>query len=215
MKQLLITIAAVVLVGCGERIATESELTDEAEILYAEKPVEDRKLIAAIRSGKIQDVKQAISDGANLKTKDVNGWTPLDWTTDSSQPDIVDIAEILINAGANVNTVDYQGMAPLHWSAVYGNKELTSLFIKKGANVGVKNVEGVTPLHCAANGEAADKNYSEIVELLITNGADVNAMDVHGETPLGLAIARKHAGLADLLRKHGGKTMKELKAEGK
>jgi hypothetical protein len=30
-----------------------------------------------------------------------------------------------------------------------------------------------------------------------------------------LAYMREHSGLADLLRKHGGKTGEELKAEGK
>ena len=36
-----------------------------------------------------------------------------------------------------------------------------------------------------------------------------------GETPLDWAISRKHPKTADLLRKHGGKTGAELKAEGK
>ncbi|MDP6307252.1 MAG: ankyrin repeat domain-containing protein, partial [Verrucomicrobiota bacterium] len=53
----------------------------------------------------------------------------------------------------------------------------------------------------------------EIVELLIANGADVNAKDGDGFTPLDLATNNKE--IADLLRKHGGKTGEELKAEGK
>ena len=36
-----------------------------------------------------------------------------------------------------------------------------------------------------------------------------------GETPLGVAIWVKETEIADLLRKHGGKTGEELKAEGK
>ena len=46
-------------------------------------------------------------------------------------------------------------------------------------------------------------------------GADVNAKDKDGETPLNWAIKNKHTETADLLRKHGGKTGEELKAEGK
>ena len=77
-----------------------------------------------------------------------------------------------------------------------------------------------TPLHVAANGRRR-----EIVDLLITEGADVNAKDDDGATPLDLAeresprnspevkAAKKET--ADLLRKHGGKTGEELKAEGK
>jgi len=55
----------------------------------------------------------------------------------------------------------------------------------------------------------------EIYELLIANGADVNAKTDRGRTPLDWTIMRKHPEIADLLRKHGGKTGEELKAEGK
>jgi ankyrin repeat protein len=72
--------------------------------------------------------------------------------------------------------------------------------------VNVKNEFGWTPLHYAAL-----KGQKEIAELLIAKGADVNAVGDLGRTPLDLAYAET----ADLLRKHGGKTGAELKAEGK
>jgi len=43
----------------------------------------------------------------------------------------------------------------------------------------------------------------------------VYAKDNRGETPLDWAIRLKHPETAALLRKHGGKTGEELKAEGK
>ena len=47
-------------------------------------------------------------------------------------------------------------------------------------------------------------------------GTDVNAKDDEfSYTPLDSAIANDRAETADLLRKHGGKTGEELKAEGK
>jgi len=42
---------------------------------------------------------------------------------------------------------------------------------------------------------------------------DVNARDFLGMTPLNMAAGHKET--AELLRKHGGKTGEELKAEGK
>jgi len=52
----------------------------------------------------------------------------------------------------------------------------------------------------------------EAVEQHIAAGADVNAKDDVGKTPLDWAKTNE---VADLLRKHGGKTGEELKAEGK
>ena len=70
--------------------------------------------------------------------------------------------------------------------------------------------DGTTPLH-----QAVFSGYKEMAEMLIAKGADVNAKDKHGETPLNWAIDYNQADLADLLRKHGGKTGEELKAAGK
>ena len=68
----------------------------------------------------------------------------------------------------------------------------------------------ITPLH-----ETARSGRKEVVELLIANGADVNAKNRNGDTPLDYAITFKRTELADLLRKHGGKTGAELRVEGK
>ena len=74
-----------------------------------------------------------------------------------------------------------------------------------------KDKFGFTPLH-----NAAHEGHKEVVELLILKGADVNAKDNGGNTPLDSLIGfQRHPEIADLLRKHGGKTGEELKVEGK
>ena len=69
-----------------------------------------------------------------------------------------------------------------------------------------------TPLHYAAY-----SSQKEVAELLIDKGADVNAKDKNGKTPLDWAVDSPYSDeeTADLLRKHGGKTRRELEAEGK
>jgi len=63
--------------------------------------------------------------------------------------------------------------------------------------------------------DAAMQRNPEAVKQHIAAGADVNAKDVNEYTPLDWAIFNKDTETADLLRKHGGKTGEELKAEGK
>ena len=86
--------------------------------------------------------------------------------------------------------------------------------IADGADVNAKSKFGRTPLH-----HAAVDGRKEIAELLIAQGADVNAKIADGYTPLDRTNppANPYASteIADLLRKHGGKTGEELKAEGK
>ena len=53
---------------------------------------------------------------------------------------------------------------------------------------------------------AATNGKKETVELLIAADADVNAKAKDGKTPLDMA----NGAIADLLRKHGGKTGEEL-----
>ena len=99
---------------------------------------------------------------------------------------------------------------PIHDAAKTGDLAGVQAELDKGVDVDVDDSSwgswGETPLQLAAR-----YSHNEIVELLIDNGADVNAKDEIGETPLDYAEGET----ADLLRKHGGKTGEELKAEGK
>ena len=66
--------------------------------------------------------------------------------------------------------------------------------------------------------EAAMQRNLEAVKqhIAAAAAADVNAKDNRlRKTPLDVAIMRKHPELAELLRKHGGKTGEELKTEEK
>jgi ankyrin repeat protein len=63
------------------------------------------------------------------------------------------------------------------------------------------------PIDAADNGDLAG------VQAELDKGADVNATDVDGETPLDKFKSRPE--LANLLRKHGGKTGAKLEAAGR
>ena len=123
-----------------------------------------------------------------------------------------------LDAGVDVNVKDEGGETPLHVAALMNNAEVAELLIDEGAEVNAKGVlDGNTPLHWAAwNG------HTEVAEFLIEKGAHVNAKNGLDQTPLNLAeevfppfLAHARKETADLLRKHGGKTAEELKAEHK
>jgi ankyrin repeat protein len=88
-----------------------------------------------------------------------------------------------------------------------GNIEAVQQHLASGTDVNAKDNRGRTPLLWAAF-----TDRMEIAELLIAKGADVNAKSKEGKTPLDRAINKE---VADLLRKHGGKTGEELKDGGK
>ena len=118
-------------------------------------------------------------------------------------------------AGTDVNAKKAQQTALYH--AVWNDHtEIAKLLISKGANVNTEQSARFNPLYSAAGGRAG----KETIELLISNGADVNFIRERGgtrgnETPLDRAARKGRTEIADLLRKHGGKTAAELKAEGK
>ena len=110
-------------------------------------------------------------------------------------------------AGANKNVRAGKWRdTPLHRAAFWGYTEVVELLINNEVDVNAKDKYGCTPLH-----DAAEYSHLEIAEMLINRAPDMNALDNNGDTPLDLANGET----ADLIRKHGGKTGKELKAERK
>ena len=100
----------------------------------------------------------------------------------------------------------------IHEAAVFGNIEVIKQHIAVCTDINAKSntKSQYTPLIVAAL-----KGHKEIVELLIAKDADVNSKDFFGRTSLDSAARKGRTEIADLLRKHGGKTGEELKAEGK
>ena len=114
-----------------------------------------------------------------------------------------------LDAGVDANTQTRSENTPLHAAAYRGRTEVVELLVAHGADVNARDVRGWIPLH-----QAVDQGHTEAADLLIAKGADVNArMKGGGFTSLDLAYLKEHTELADLLRKHGGKTGEELRVE--
>ena len=257
MKHLLLTtIAAVLLVGCGQSQPPTTDYVDPSVADYdpnkswglseEEKAAEeaakkakpepptakapDISIHHAALVGNIEAVKQHLAAGTDVNAKDFSGGTPLHGAGTK------EVTELLIAAGADVNTKGLGGMTPLHDATQNGRKEIVKLLIAEGADVNAKSFFDETPLDYA-------KRHPEIADLLrkhgsksgaedsihlasklgnieavkqhLAAGTGVNARMMNGWTALDNAMQTKQKEIADLLRKHGGKTGAELKAEGK
>ena len=264
MKHLLLTtIAAVMLVGCGEsqQSAPAIEVKPVEPVAGAKAPA--ISIYNAAGFGDIEAIKQHLATGTDVNAKGVAGWTALQRAAWYYH---IEIVELLIANGADVNAKveagDYKGQTPLDLAEEVDEddspedkavkKEIANLLRKHGGKPTEPVAEAAKPepstakapdiplwtaafngnieavkQHLAAgadvNENIADESYifaaiigghKEVVGLLIAKGADVNVKGTVG-TALDLAIASKKTEIANLLRKHGGKTSEELKAEGK
>ena len=147
MKQLLITIAALVLVGCGE----SQQSTPAPEPTTAKAP--DISIHKAVESGNIKAVKQHLDAGTDVNAKDADGFTSLHY---AARWGFKNIAELLITEGANVNTKNNYKETPLQYAANIDDREIVKLLITKGANVNTINGNGQTPLEMSLGSEMAD-----------------------------------------------------------
>ena len=165
----------------------------------------------AAKAGDAEAVKEFLAAGTDVKRDDP--FTPLIAAATDGHMEVI---ELLIANGADVNAKanDQLGGTALHMTANLGHKKIVELLVAAGADVNAKMLHGMTPLHFAANNKG-------IAKFLIDKGADVNAKlndgPHNGSTPLDFANVPNLGDpeTADLIRKHGGKTGAELKAEGK
>ena len=211
MKQLLITIAALVLVGCGPNIDIHE----------------------AALNGDLNEIKKHINAGTDLNIKSPFPFeqTPLHLAVIAAHLEIVDV---LISNGAQVDPIDADGKSPLFY-ALQGNlsprnkftPKITSALISNGASTDIVDKNGNHPIH---NLGVYGKENVEKLDILINAKVNLNVKGKDSKTLLDIVVERFNFinrmagddqtdllsnGVIDLLRKHGGKTGEELKAEKK
>jgi ankyrin repeat protein len=118
---LITTIAAVLLVGCGESQSPEPPIAKAPDI----------SIHKAATFGNIEAVKQHLAAGTDVNAKDDNGFPPLHLAADRGHTEVV---ELLITKGAEVNAQSDGGNTPLDWAvdSAHSDKETADLLRKHG-----------------------------------------------------------------------------------
>ena len=188
MKQILITIAALVLAGCDE--SQKSAPAPKEQAIKPAAKIPGQQLSPTLESKPVDPAAETIRKNLNNSQKPQINNELLSAVNKLN----IEAVKQHISAGSDLNAIEdsMYGLTPLHILA--GNslrdmektKELIELLIANGANV-----------NALANATYAYKQRTPL---------DIARKKVE----LGLPSV-----YADLLRKHGGKTGEELNAEGK
>jgi len=141
MKHLLLTtIAAVVLMGCGEsqQSSSPAEAKTAEPVAEATKPITPPK---AVTANKGADPARGIKpEPTTAKVPDIS-------IHDAAGKGNIEAVKQHIASGTDVNLKNDQlGMYSLHIAAMQGYKEIVELLIAKGADLNTKDRYGMTPL---------------------------------------------------------------------
>ena len=184
------------------------DLEAKTEPISSDWCKEDEEFLELCEIGHLEDIVQAIKNGANIEAKNIFGETLLMRVTSLDVP--VEVAECLIKLGADVNAIDERGKTIL-MNAVRNHRqnfdvvkdpdyELVKLLLENGANVQAVDERGGTVLIYAAS-----RSEPEILKLLLDHGADINAQDENGITALMLAVRSNSSEAIKLLLDAGAK----------
>jgi ankyrin repeat protein len=132
MKHLLLTtIAAMLVVGCGESQQSASAPEAKPEPPTVKAPYID--IHDAARTGDIEVVKQHLAAGTKVDTKGGGDYTPLHVAAYRGHKEL---AELLITKGADMNVRNTYGETPLDLAILDKHTELADLLRKNGGKTG-------------------------------------------------------------------------------
>lgn len=177
-----------------------------------------RPLSVACGTGNLEIVELLIAYGATAEPQKESGWTPLQKTLFSYQPNDVEIVTLLLQHGADPEYIESDrnpvfvaaAMQPRTYDknktngtvfsdeysedAAKGITEIVKLLLGD-RSVDLRDDDGSTLLMIAAK-----QGNIVLAEYLITSGCDVELEDDNGKTAYDYAVKHGHTEIAELLK---------------
>ncbi len=136
-------------------------------------------LVQLAGSGTVQQVQEAIKNGADVNAADKDGKAPLMAATFNTDGGVLNV---LLEAGANVNARQPDGGTALMYAAVSNPPQVITTLLNAGAHVNDQDQDGGTPLIWAATFNP----NPEVILILLKAGADPKAKTTEGKTAFDL-----------------------------
>lgn len=132
-------------------------------LAFSQQQHVDKKLLRAARGGQALRVSHLLQEGADVDSKDDDGWSVLHHACGhkSRGPDLV---SALVDAGAYIDARTNSNYTPLHIAvATSQNDEVVKLLVLAGADVNARNHSNETPLHIATRTDGPRSTVSRIL----------------------------------------------------
>lgn len=93
----------------------------------ADQTALNKQLLNAVGRGNVQQIKQLISNGADINARNAMRYTPLMMAAEDGNQEV---CEFLINNGADIYARNREGWTALMWAALVRHKEICKLLIR-------------------------------------------------------------------------------------
>jgi len=85
----------------------------------------NEQLLLAAKTGNVEDVRWLLGEGADVESKDYDGWKPLSWAAERGHLEII---KFLVQEGSAVESKDRWGQTPLSCAAYYGQLDVVNFW---------------------------------------------------------------------------------------
>lgn len=144
----------------------------------------------AIASGKLEEVKRQLGDGAQINARQGDGGSTL--LSTAALHGQLYIAKYLLQRKANVNAANNDGNTPLHVAAFLCRTDIVQFLLDNGASVTQKNNRGETPID-VVSGEWSDGLAGFYRAIGDGVGIELDLERIQRERPRIAKLLREHA----------------------